>query len=287
MEKGERALSRRVPIRLIGLDLDGTVLNSRKQITPRTRRAIELACAAGVAVVPATGRLKTGIPQELLSIPGVRYAVTANGAAVLDLHTSGSVFSGCLTREEAMWQYCTAQQWDVLFDVYVGQVIATERACFARLTEFAPTDMAEYFMKTRTCVESLHDFISAGTQPMEKVTMLFRDMNEREMAWRVLDDGGRFLVTSSLANNLEVNAKGIDKAAGLLALARHLGLCADEMMVCGDSSNDIAMLKAAGLAVVMQNAAPEIQKLADYVTDSNDEDGVAKAIERFVLHTEP
>ena len=126
-------------------------------------------------------------------------------------------------------------------------------------------------------------FIMPCSAPIEKVTMRFTRPEERLEALEVLSDGGRFLVTTSIPGNAEVNAKGVDKGVGLLALAKHLGIAQESVMACGDSSNDAAMLRAAGFAVAMGNATPDIRALADVITDTNDEDGVAKAIEKYVL----
>lgn len=284
MEKGAQSVNPRADIRLIALDLDGTVLNTQKHITARTIDAIRAAIAQGVTVIPATGRLKNGLPAEFINIPGVHYAVIANGAAVLDLQTGERLFEGCLTREEALWQYRATRKWDVMFDVYSGGVIATERRLFPRLSEFAPPEMVPYFHKTRTCVDDMEAFIAGCSAPIEKVTMLFTRPEERLEALEALSDGGRFLVTTSIPGNAEVNAKGVDKGVGILALAKHLGIERDAVMVCGDSSNDAAMLRAAGFAVAMGNATEEIKALADAVTDTNDADGVAKAIETYVLN---
>ena len=122
-----------------------------------------------------------------------------------------------------------------------------------------------------------------GRTPIEKVTALFTNPDERRAAFAVLADGGRYLVTSSIPRNVEVNAAGVDKGVGLLALADFLGVPHGAVMACGDSSNDAAMLRAAGFSVAMGNASDEIKALADFVTDTNDADGVAKAVERWVL----
>ena len=90
-------------------------------------------------------------------------------------------------------------------------------------------------------------------------------------------------ITSSIPNNLEINARGVTKGRGLLVLAETLGLSRSQVMACGDSGNDLTMIQNAGLGVAMANATPEVLAAADFVTASNNEDGVAKAIERFVL----
>ena len=88
---------------------------------------------------------------------------------------------------------------------------------------------------------------------------------------------------TTLTLNMEINAPGVHKGRGLMALAEHLGLRADQVMACGDSGNDLEMIRAAGLGVAMANATAPVLEIANYVTLSNEEDGVAAAVERFVL----
>ena len=110
-------------------------------------------------------------------------------------------------------------------------------------------------------------------------------MNERMRARADLESLPFVEVSSSLDRNLELNRKGGNKGNGLKALAKYLNLNINQVMALGDSDNDITMIETAGLGIAMANAVPEIIKVADGVTDSNDEDGVAHAIERWVLNT--
>lgn len=237
-------------IRLIGLDLDGTVFDSQKRISPRTRSAIAAACARGVAVLPATGRPRAGLPDAFVQIPGVRYAITSNGGAVYDLAGGRCMAVDPLPKEDALWALVRGRELGGLIDVYVEGRAYTGAATFEALVA---------------------------------LTMLFTNEALRDTAFRVYQDSGRFEVTSSIPNNLELNGKGVDKGKALLTLAGLLGLDRSQVMACGDSINDLAMLRAAGLGVAMGNAAPEIAAAADVRTACNDEDGVAKAIEWYVL----
>lgn len=118
---------------------------------------------------------------------------------------------------------------------------------------------------------------------MDKVQGLFADMKEREQAWQELKQFDSLELVGSLKYNIEINAAGVNKGKGLLELGEILGISREEIMVFGDGDNDIAMLREVGFGVAMQNADEEVKAVADYVTGSNDEDGVAKAIARFVL----
>ena len=170
-----------------------------------------------------------------------------------------------------------------LIDVYVEGRAYTGAATFEALVAAAPPAMRTYFSTTRTVVADQVRWLETETRPVEKLTMLFTNEALRDTAFRVYQDSGRFEVTSSIPNNLELNGKGVDKGKALLTLAGLLGLDRSQVMACGDSINDLAMLRAAGLGVAMGNAAPEIAAAADVRTACNDEDGVAKAIEWYVL----
>lgn len=270
-------------IRLIGLDLDGTVFDSQKRISPRTRSAIAAACARGVAVLPATGRPRAGLPDAFVQIPGVRYAITSNGGAVYDLAGGRCMAVDPLPKEDALWALVRGRELGGLIDVYVEGRAYTGAATFEALVAAAPPAMRTYFSTTRTVVADQVRWLETETRPVEKLTMLFTNEALRDTAFRVYQDSGRFEVTSSIPNNLELNGKGVDKGKALLTLAGLLGLDRSQVMACGDSINDLAMLRAVGLGVAMGNAAPEIAAAADVRTACNDEDGVAKAIEWYVL----
>ena len=271
------------PIRLVGLDLDGTLLNEDKCITPRTRQAIARACAAGVAVLPVTGRPLLGLPPELMEIPGVRYAVTSNGGAVWDVPDRRLLAQSSVPKEDVLWALEVAQRFGGVADVYVDGGAYTLESRFAQLMETAPPNMRAYFRATRTLVPAFAPWLAQEHRGVEKVTMLFQAPAARLDAMAELENSGRFAVTSSIPGNLELNGTGVDKGRALLALAAELGIARQAVMVCGDSSNDLAMLRAAGWSVAMGNATPEALAAAHVRTATNNEDGVALAIERYVL----
>ena len=106
-------------IRLVGLDLDGTVFTDEKTITPATRDAIARAVRAGVAVLPVTGRPRSGLPEEVLAIPGVRYAITSNGAMCEDLAEDKVLVRLAMDEETAMRALRIAEKYDVVIDIYI------------------------------------------------------------------------------------------------------------------------------------------------------------------------
>ena len=127
------------------------------------------------------------------------------------------------------------------------------------------------------------DLLDENEGNLDKVQMLFADMEEREEAWKELEREGVFEQVGSLQYNIEINAVGVNKGTGLVSLGKMLGIWREEIMACGDGDNDIAMLKEVGFGDAMANAEEKVKAVADYITESNNDEGAAKAIEKFVL----
>ena len=236
-------------------------------------------------IVPATGRTAAGLPADLLALPGVHYAITSNGARMMDLASGRAVRELYLPRETALAAFDVLARYDCMADLFQdgkGYTTAANRAAAYR---FVPDNLRDYVLNTRTVLPDLRAFIASQERGIEKLTIFFLDEAERRRAWAEVAALGVDVV-SSLPLNMEINAAGVNKGAGLLALAEQLGLPASALMACGDGGNDTAMVAAAGLGVAMANAFPEVKAAASYVTASNNEDGVALAVEKFVLGKE-
>ena len=271
-------------IRLVALDLDGTVFNDKKEITPRTLAAICAACARGVAVLPATGRTASGIPTAFTSIPGVRYALTSNGASVVDLQTGEQLVNQPFKTEDALKIYDILAQGGGMMSIFIGGKSYTTRANAENHMDVVPENLKEYFRTTRIEVDDMHATLRKYAHEIEKYSMIYHDAAERDAAWHTVETVCPGVeLTSSLPRNMEINAPGVTKGSGLLALAAHLGLTREQTMAVGDSGNDSAMLAAAGLGVAMGNATDDVKKIADVTTEDNNHDGVAAAIEKYVL----
>ena len=273
------------PIRLIAVDLDGTVLTDRKQLPPRTAAALTEAAARGVEIVPATGRTAAGLPADgpcrgstppsPPTAPGGTMAL-ASGQAVRELF---------LPRETALAACDILARYDCVTDLFqVGRCYTTE-ANRAASSRFVPDNLRDYVLNTRTVLPDLRAFIASQERGIEKLTIFFLDEDERRRAWAEVAALGVDVV-SSLPLNMEINAAGVDKAEGLRPRPKQQTRPASALMACGAGGNDTAMVKAAGLGVAMANAFPEVKAAAHYVTASNNEDGVARAVETFVLGKE-
>ena len=272
-------------IKLIGLDLDGTLVNTRKQISDRTKAVIKKAILAGVIVVPATGRPISGIPQELLeSIPEIRYVITANGALIVDVKEDKFIYQEGIPYEQALEIIKELKKYDIMIEPYIEGEAYSEKKDMDNIRHFVTDPIQiQYFLDSRRVVDNMGDFVKQKKCSIDKIHLLFEDLSLRLKIWKKLDNYPQFVVTTAHPNNLELNKATVNKGTSLLALGKYLGIQKDEIMACGDNSNDLEMLKSVGLGVAMGNAESEIKEAADFVTLTNDEDGVAFAIEKFIL----
>lgn len=271
-------------IKMIGLDLDGTVLTEKKELTDRTKAAISKALARGVVVLVATGRPWMGVPKELREFPGMRYALTSNGARIIDTVESRVIEEHLLSPQRAQKVLEICGKYDTLQEVYFdgqGYAPADQMALVERYHR--NPSMCEYMRKTRIPVEDIGALVQKENRGLDKVQALFTDMEERKLAWNELEAVGGLELVGSLRYNIEINAEGVNKGKGLVNLGRMLGIRREEIMACGDGDNDIIMLREAGFGVAMANSEEKVKEAADYITLSNEEDGVAYVIEKYVL----
>ena len=271
-------------IRMIWVDLDGTLLNSEKQLTAYTREVLKKAIEQEVAVVVATGRPFSGVPDELKHFPGIRYALTANGARILDMQKQKVVYENLLSVESSEKVIDILRKHHAIHEFFVDGVgYMNEDGLKNVYAYFEDPHMAEYLQSTRIPVKDVKEKLQTMKCEVDKLQGIFRNQKDKEEALEELNTLSGIVVTASMDNNLEINKEGTNKGLGLLQLGKSLGISREEIMACGDGGNDVEMLKEVGFAVAMANGSDPVKKAADFVTVSNDEDGVAKAIERFVL----
>lgn len=271
-------------IRMIGVDLDGTLLNSEKQLTAYTREVLKKAIEQEVAVVVATGRPFSGVPDELKHFPGIRYALTANGARILDMQKQKVVYENLLSVESSEKVIDILRKHHAIHEFFVDGVgYMNEDGLKNVYAYFEDPHMAEYLQGTRIPVKDVKEKLQTMKCEVDKLQGIFRNQKDKEEALEELNTLSGIVVTAAMDNNLEINKEGTNKGLGLLQLGKSLGISREEIMACGDGGNDVEMLKEVGFAVAMANGSDPVKKAADFVTVSNDEDGVAKAIERFVL----
>lgn len=275
-------------IRMIALDLDGTVFDGDKKVTKHTQEILEEAIRRGIVVFPCTGRPWTGIPEEIRKIRGMKYAVTSNGARTVKFDTGETIRENCLSHKKTMELIDAAiASPEGVWEIYVdGKCYADADTYRIIQSPDINQAMLDYIRKTRNLVKNLRDWAEKEGVRTEKLHMMFERTDLRDRCMEKFQTFPDIDISYASTFNLEINDISCSKGRGILDLAEYLGIDRDEIMACGDSRNDWSMLRDAGFAVVMGNADEETKKLADFVTKSNEEDGVAYAVEKFVLKTQ-
>lgn len=271
-------------IRLIALDLDGTLLNSQKQISKETLETLSEAAQKGILIVPCTGRLYKTVPEAVKCLPFVRYMITVNGARIYD-HQKGTVlYQEEIPIEVAEHLYDYIETLPAVFDCYQDNEMWINKEFYDRAEELFEDDKTVKLIRMRKPVENFRQVIRERNKSLEKIMMFFYDEERRLEEWnRISVKFPMCSVVCSRENNLEISAVKATKGEGLKCLCSYLGINLNECMALGDQSNDLSMLKLAGISVAMGNAKEEVKNVADWVTTSNDLDGVAMAIRRYRL----
>ena len=256
-------------IKLVAIDLDGTLLNSQKEISLRNKQALMAAKQAGVKVVICTGRPLAAIGPYLEEL-GLQeegdYSITFNGGLV-QKNDTGAIIEKTLMPLEAIHElYQLATTLNMPFDVLSDEVVMQLPS--------APNYPSIY--------SSLNKLLTFESYKLEELTpnRIYNKERIKEIPASFYE---RFEIIKTRNNLLEFMPKGITKAYGISLLAKDLGIRAEEIMTLGDEENDLPMIEYAGLGVAMANAIPLVKEAADVVTDTNDQDGVAKAVEKYIL----
>jgi len=270
-------------LKLIAFDLDGTLLKDDKTISPKTREALALAQEAGVLLVPVTGRLFDTMPQEVRELPGLSYAITINGAEVCDVAAKRVLREAVFTRSEAERMMDYMAGLPAILGCYQGGNGWMSPEDFARIDEFGtmPRQPKLLRMIYRPMEHMRERLLSAGS--IQKLQVYFHTIAEKDLYLaEMLKAFPDYAVSTSIPNNVEVNAREATKGAALLFLCEYLGIRRSECMALGDGTNDTSMIAAAGIGVAMGNAAPEVKAAANVITKTNEEDGLAEAILSFL-----
>lgn len=265
--------------KILVLDIDGTLTNSKKEITPRTRAALKKAQEKGVKIVLASGRPTYGI------MPGGQ-AAGAGGVWRLHPVFQRRADHQCPDRRGDLSKDAAGCMPALLYDM--SREYKTNIMTYLEETVITPKKDDQYVeLESRINkmeVREVEDFKSFVNFPVTKCLMVEDGEYLAEVEKKVKARLGDTLsVLRSEPFFLEIMPKNIDKAYSLGKLLEHLGMEREQMIACGDGFNDRSMIEFAGLGVAMANAQEPVKAAADHVTVSNDEDGVAVVVEQFIL----
>lgn len=264
-------------IRLVAMDLDDTLLRDDWTISPRVVKAIQKAQAQGVKMTIATGRMSISArpyaEQLGIDVPVITY----HGAMIQQ------VLSGEILFRRVIPSALAAEIVEHVSKLGIyGQVYLKDRVVTSQLNEWS----REYAKIASVHIEvaDLAVLLSQEPEGVEKILFISEESVLDQLASTLKQFYGKKVhITKSKPHFLEITDCSVNKGIALAALAEHFGIIQEDVMAIGDSFNDLEMLQYAGMGVAMGNARSEIKEQADIVTVSNEDDGVAEAIERYVL----
>ncbi|MCQ2550762.1 MAG: Cof-type HAD-IIB family hydrolase [Clostridia bacterium] len=273
-------------IKMIGLDLDGTTLNENGKLSEFTRKAFKLAREKGAHIVVTTGRTFDSLPEEILSLEGLEYIITSNGAHITRLQDKKVIYSNCIHPDsiEELVKIFKAEGYSI--EAFTGGKAYMEKAEYEFFKNAKESYRSiDYILRTRNPVEYLFDFVLDRKAEIENINLNFEDLKDKERALPVISRVKDITITSSFVHNWEIGGATTSKGRALSALADMLEIDPkEELLACGDSPNDISMISLAKVGVCVENGTQETKDAADYVYPSNKDDGVAKAIIDFVIN---
>lgn len=276
-------------VRLIAADLDGTLLTTDKRLTERTERALRTAAEQGILIVPATGRILAGMPEEILRLPWIRYMILANGAMVWDREAETCLYRAEMSVETGLGVMAWLEGYPVIYDCYQDGQGWMTASMWEKAEAYAPSPFYLNHIRTlRKPVPELKAFLRGRGIPLQKIQAFCRtEETQQEILEKAAERFPGLAVSSSVTRNVEINDGKANKGAALLTLAEKLGIAPEETAAFGDGSNDLSMIRAAGTGIAMGNAVPPVKAAADRVTAGNDEDGVAVLAEELTGQTFP
>lgn len=274
--------------KVIVMDVDGTLTNGEKKITPKTKEALLKAQEQGIILVIASGRPTSGLrdlAKELKMDENHGLLVSFNGSKVIDCETDEVLFNQPMSVEEGQAVLNHMKKFNVIPMIYRDDYMYVKDVYNNKIEyKGEPFNIIKY--EARNCKFKLcekDDLAVFADFPLNKVltagTPEYLKANYEEMMAPFKDTLSCMFTADFF---FEFTAKGIDKAKALETVLSHLGYSKEEAIAFGDGQNDASMIKYVGLGIAMENAVDELKEIADYITLSNEEDGIAYAIDKFI-----
>lgn len=260
--------------KLIALDIDGTLTNSKKEILPKTKEILIELNKQGCGLILASGRPVPGlksIANELKFDDFGGYLLAFNGSYVGNYQTKEIIYQNTFSRDLGYQVYNLAKKYNLAVLTYKDDDIISE-------------DIDDQYVKVegkinQMMIKQVDDFkanlpeniikilITGQPEVLESLVGIFQDTFDSKLA-----------IYRSAPFFIEVNPIGVDKAKSLATLCKHLNIDSSDLIAFGDGYNDLEMIEYAGIGVAMGNAVEEVKDLANYITASNDEEGIYLAL---------
>lgn len=271
-------------IKLIAFDLDGSLLDDRGEISDYTINVLKKVVDNGIKIVPISGRPMQSILPVVSKVKGIEYIVSSNGATIIEAISGNIIKKQALDKKVALDIYDLGVSLGGTPAVFINEhIFRDDYKDFLETNRYMEFDMFHKDISTKINNLGMREYLLNTEYTIEKIGMHFHTLDEKSRALEKYKSYRNISLSFSFKLNIEVNAARVNKGYGLKEVSRIYNIPLEETMCFGDGVNDIPMLEKAGFAVVMKNALEELERYGDYITVSNNDDGVAKAIEMIAL----
>lgn len=267
-------------IKLIALDLDGTVLTDSNTLSDRVKRSLERAIQSGIEVVAASGRPYGSMPKNVLGIKGLNYSITSNGAAVHD-NSGRRIHSTLVSENDVISLLKITEGHDLIFEAYVKGLTYTDSRYTSNPLKYGCSEAyVDYVKASHGHIDNMREFIYNHRKELDSIEIICTNAKKRSHIRQLVEDSkSGFYITSSSENFIEFMDKSATKGNAVNWLCNYLDVKTENTCACGNADNDADMIEQSGFGAAVENASKLCLDCADIIVPSNNNDGVARLIE--------
>lgn len=267
-------------IKLIALDLDGTVLTDSNTLSDRVKRSLERAIQSGIEVVAASGRPYGSMPKNVLGIEGLNYSITSNGAAVHD-NSGRRIHSTLVSENDVISLLKITEGHDLIFEAYVKGLTYTDSRYTSNPLKYGCSEAyVDYVKASHGHIDNMREFIYNHRKELDSIEIICTNAKKRAHIRQLAEDStSGFYITSSSENFIEFMDKSATKGNAVDWLCNYLDVKTENTCACGNADNDADMIEQSGFGAAVENASKLCLDCADIIVPSNNNDGVARLIE--------
>ncbi len=267
-------------IKLIALDLDGTVLTDNNTLSDKVKRSLERAIQSGIEIVAASGRPYGSMPKNVLGIKGLNYSITSNGAAVHD-NSGRRIHSTLVSENDVISLLKITEGHDLIFEAYVKGLTYTDSRYTSNPLKYGCSEAyVDYVKASHGHIDNMREFIYNHRKELDSIEIICTNAKKRAHIRQLAEDStSGFYITSSSENFIEFMDKSATKGNAVNWLCNHLDVKQEHTCACGNADNDADMIEQSGFGAAVENASKLCLDCADIIVPSNNNDGVARLIE--------
>lgn len=270
-------------IKLLALDLDGTLLKSNNTLSDKVKRSIEIAVKNKIEVIIASGRPYGSMPDSVLAIESINYVIASNGASIYN-KSGEKIYSKLLNKADVLKLLEITKPYDLIFEAFIDGLTYTDKRYVENPLKYGCSEAyIEYVKSAHGYIDDMRKFIYEHSSQLDSIDFVCTDKSLRESIRKAISSEiNGFYITSSSEDFVEFMNKNASKSNAMKWLCNKLNIDIKHTSACGNADNDIDMIKLSEFGVAVKNASSDCLDTAKFIVPSNDDNGVAFLIEHIL-----